>query len=148
MDLYTLTLEQFDSLTIEQFDSLPILELMTFSEENGLGGISISGCAFVRITENYTYKFAIGSSPYILEKAMQGIIRQTCIKYVELIGFTGRSPVFIYKDFLNRTWEEIELGTLEEAQQLIKKWYYFTGQYNFAPCKSEVVVDYQLTSQS
>ena len=74
------------------------------------GGLTVQGCASpVKMEKYYQFIFGIGSTPYILAKARKGILERIAIKRVNLVGFSGKAPVFNYVDTRNGVWMEYEL---------------------------------------
>lgn len=89
------------------------------------GGISLFGCARVKYSAYYTYKYGENSIVFLRYKAVRGILEKIAIKKVILqSGYkTGGHVVPLYQDTLNAYYNEEELCTHQEAVDLATIYY-------------------------
>jgi hypothetical protein len=89
------------------------------------GGISFYGCARVKLSAYYTYKFGENSIVFLRYKAVRGVLEKIAIKKVTLqSGYkTGGLIVPLYQDTLNSYYNEEELCTHQEAVDLATLYY-------------------------
>ena len=89
------------------------------------GGISLFGCARVKKSFYYTYKYGENSIVFLRYKAIRGVLEKIAIKKVILqSGYqTGGLIVPLYQDTLNGYFNEEELCTHQEAVDLAKAYY-------------------------
>jgi len=97
------------------------------------GGIQMGGCAVATSAKCVTFKYAVGSTVFICEKARRGILEAIKIKKVNLISnrSTYGRIVPIYIDTFNGCWEEDELCTQTEATEAsVDYWLNLRGEVN------------------
>jgi|GEM_PF-3364150 len=90
-----------------------------------LGGINLFGCARVKFSAYYIYKYGENSIVFLRYKAVRGVLEKVAIKKVILqSGFkTGGLIVPLYQDTLNAYYNEEELCTHQEGVDLAKAYY-------------------------
>jgi len=86
----------------------------------GSGGINIFGCARIKQSNYYTYKYGENSIVFLRYKAVRGVLEKIAIKKVILKqGYrTGGQVIPLYQDTFNAYYNEEELCTHQEAVDL------------------------------
>lgn len=89
------------------------------------GGITITGCATIKVVYNYVGTFVPGQRAYIKYRAEKGVLERVIIKKSNRVrrggtSYTGSEYIFNYVDTLNRVWLEEELVSLSAAQDLVE----------------------------
>jgi hypothetical protein len=90
-----------------------------------IGGISIFGCARIKHSAYYVYKYGENSIVFLRNKAAKGNLEKIAIKKVILQSShkTGGQIVPLYQDTLNSYYNEEELCTHKEAVDLAIAYY-------------------------
>lgn len=89
------------------------------------GGINVFGCARIRQSDYYLYKYGENSIVFLRYKAVRGTLEKIAIKKViikQSIKTYGQI-VPLYQDTLNAYYNEEELCTHQEAVDLAKIYY-------------------------
>jgi len=89
------------------------------------GGINLFGCAIVKHSAYYTYKYGENSIVFLRYKAIRGVLEKIAIKKVILQSSvkTGGLIIPLYQDTLNSYYNEEEICTHQEAVNLAKDYY-------------------------
>lgn len=83
----------------------------------GSGGITLSGCAKVRVTEAVTIKFPINGTFYNCAAARRGCLEAITIKRYHIVKNKAsfNNTIVMYIDTLNGLWNEEDICTKAEA---------------------------------
>lgn len=89
------------------------------------GGINLFGCARIKYSFYYNYKYGENSIVFLRYKATRGILEKIAIKKVILQSSykTGGLIIPLYQDTLNSYYNEEELCTHQEAVDLATAYY-------------------------
>ena len=137
MDWYDITLNDWLNLDLLNWITTPLSSANKIHFVTS-GSLSVIGCSHTHVDVYYDCEFGVGSTPFILEKAKKGILKQIFIKYVDITHFTGKMPHFVYIDNNNRKWRRHELIWRHEAFEIVR------DIKEVQECRSEARVTYVL----